>query len=328
MKRIPLWCLAGALVLVPAARLLAHVRLAHPSSGAALRWSSPANLQVVLQADGSDDVADGSDAQALRLAIQDWNAATGTTATLLEDATPAKRARTDWEANDVHLLLFDETNSSGFFPGGSPTVAITPVWFFSNGVIEDADILFNGAGFSFTTSGEPGSFDIQNVAAHELGHLVGLDHSGNASATMYPYVDQGVVLQRSLSLDEVVGLRDAYPAGNFGRITGTVVRASNASGVAGAYVVARDAEGRTVSAILAGTDGSFTLKGLAPGSYTVYARPFDGPVDADNLGSFWASRIDTDFEPALYGASAVITGTESVALGTLTVGADVSLALG
>jgi hypothetical protein len=328
VKRLSLVLLGALLCAVPVARLLAHVRLAHPSSGTPLRWSSPSAISVVVQADGSDDVAGPSDAIALRLALADWNALTGTSATLVEDATPTSRARKDWEAGDIHLLLFDEDNSSGFFPGGSPTVAITPVWFFSNGVIEDADILFNGAGYSFTTRGEPGAFDIQNVAAHELGHLLGLDHSGNASATMYPYVDQGVVLQRSLSLDEVGGLRDAYPSGSFGRLTGTVVRAGDASAVAGAYVVARNDEGRTVAAILAGTDGSFTLKGLVPGSYTVYARPFDGPVDADNLGSFWASRIDTDFEPALYGAPAVIAGTETVALGTLEVGDDVSLSLG
>jgi len=318
----------ACLLTLPAARLLAHVRLAHPSTGSPLHWSAPGNVSLVLQAEGSDDVPGVSDAQALRLALQDWNALTGTSATLVEDARPASRARTDWEANDVHLVLFDEDNSSGFFPLGSPTVAITPVWFFSNGRIEDADILFNGRGFTFATDGASDRFDIQNVAAHELGHLLGLDHSGNASATMYPYVDQGVLLQRSLSLDEAGGLRDAYPAGSFGRISGTVVRASDTSPVAGAYVVARDADGRTVAAILAGTNGAYTLKGLVPGTYTVYASPFDGPVDEGNLGSFWSGKIDTDFEPAFDASSATLVGSETVSLGTLEVGADATLSLG
>ena len=327
MKRAPLFLLL-ALAALPAARLLAHVRLAHPTSGNALRWSVPGNVSLVLQGDGSDDVSDGSDAIALRLALQDWNALTGTSATLIEDAAAESRARTDWEANDVHLVLFDEDNSSGFFPLGSPTVALTPVWFFSNGVIEDADILFNGRGFTFATDGTANRFDIQNVAAHELGHLLGLDHSGNASATMYPYVDQGVLLQRSLSLDEAGGLRDAYPSGAFGRISGTVVRAADGTPVSGAYVVARDPGGRTVAAILAGTNGAYTLKGLAPGTYSVYARPFDAPVDEGNLGSFWAGKIDTDFEPTFHATSATLVGTETVALGTLAVGADVTLSLG
>jgi len=327
VKKLLLFVLV-ALVALPAARLLAHVRLAHPSSGNALRWTTPGNVSLVLQADGSDDVSDASDAVALRLALQDWNAVTGTSATLVEDTAPTSRARTDWEANDVHLVLFDEDNSSGFFPLGSPTVALTPVWFFSNGVIEDADILFNGRGFTFATDGASDRFDIQNVAAHELGHLLGLDHSGNASATMYPYVDQGVVLQRSLSLDEVGGLRDAYPAGSFGKITGTVVRAGDASPVAGAYVVARDDDGRTVAAILAGTNGAYTLKGLVPGTYSVYARPFDAPVGEGNLGSFWSGKIETDFEPAFHATNATLVGSETVALGTLEVGEDVTLSLG
>ncbi|MSR63086.1 MAG: matrixin family metalloprotease [Planctomycetes bacterium] len=318
----------AALIAYPAARLAAHVRLIHPTSGAALRWSAPTNVGIVINSDGSDDIGDGSHETALRLAIQNWNTLTGTTVTLVEDDSATSQARRDYEATDVHLILFDESNDSGFFPPGSPVVALTPIWFFSNGVIQDADVLFNGSAFQFTTEGTGGRFDIQDVATHELGHLLGLDHDGLASATMYPYVDQGVVLQRSPSADELAGLRDAYPSGAFGQITGTVRRASDNSVVAGAYVVARDDQSRTRATILANASGAFTLRGLEPDVYTVYARPFDGPVDEDNLSSGWSGKIDTDFEPTFYAGTAAITGTNTVALGTLVVGADVSLSLG
>ena len=328
MRRLLATLLVALLVAYPCARLAAHVRLIHPTSGAALRWSSPTNVGIVIQQDGSDDLDGGSHATALRLAIQEWNSATGTTATLVEDATAASRARTDWEADDVHLVLFDETNASGFFPGLSSTVALTPVWFFGNGLIQDADVLFNGAGFGFTTSGVGGRFDVADVAAHELGHLLGLDHTGSSGGTMYPYVDPTVVLHRSLSQDELAGLRDAYPAGSFGQITGTVERFEDETPVAGAYVVARDFSGRTRASILASTNGAFALRGLAPATYTVYARPLDGTVFEGNLGSFWSGKIDTDFEPALYAATATISGANTVALGRLQVGGDVALSLG
>ena len=320
--------LVAGLVVFPATLVVAHVRLIHPSSGTALRWGSPANIGIVIQSTGSDDIADGSHETALRMAIQDWNAATGTTATLVENVSPASQARTDWESSSVHLMLFDETNQSGFFPNGSFTVALTPVWFSGSGVIQDADVLFNGKGYSFTTAGAPGHFDVEDVAAHELGHLLGLDHSGTAGATLYPYVDTSLVLHRSLSRDEELGLREAYPAGAYGQITGVVQRTTDSSAVSGAYVVARDASGRTQASILTTPSGSFALRGLDPGDYTVYARPFDGAVDEGNLGSGYAGKIDTDFEPAFYGSAATITVNETVALGTLQVGADVTLNLG
>ncbi len=328
MRRFFARLLIAGLVAYPCARLVAHVRLLHPSSGVALRWSAPLNVGIVTHAGGSDDVQGSSHETALRLAIQEWNAVGGTTIRLMEDASAASRARTDWEADDIHLVLFDEANASGFFPLGSATVALTPLWFHANGVIQDADVLFNGAGFNFTTSGAPGRFDVEDVATHELGHLLGLDHSGAASATMYPYVDQGLVLQRSLAQDEISGLRDAYPAGSFGQITGKVERASDGSAVAGAHLVARDEQGRMRASILANTSGAFALRALDPGTYTVYARPLDATADEGNLGPFWRDKIDTDFEPALYAATATILGANTVALGALAVGSDVSLSLG
>ena len=327
MSRLSRIALIVAAVAFPTAGLVAHVRLVHPSNGTPLRWSNPATVSIVINATGSDDIADGSHETSLRMAIQDWNAVTGTTATLVEDASDVSQTRTDWSSTGIHLIYFDETNESGFFPIGSSTVAITPVWFFSSGLIQDADVLFNGSGFHFTTAGQAGRFDVGAVGAHELGHLLGLDHSGAVGATLYPYVDTGLVLQRSLSQDDAHGLRDAYPQGTWGRISGTIVRESDSSTVAGAYVVARDAGGRTAASTLATNNGAFTLRGLDPDVYTVYARPLDNPVDAGNLGSGHAGA-ETDFEPAVYAATATITGGETLDLGELAVGDDVALNLG
>jgi hypothetical protein len=303
----------------------AHVRLVNSSNGSLLHWSSPASISIVINAAGSSDIADGSHFTALRNAISAWNHAGGSTAHLVEDTSPAQEARTDFSASDVHLLFFDETNASGYFPNGSATVALTPVWFLADGTITDADVLFNGNGFQFTTSGDIGRFDVQDVATHELGHFLGLDHSGWAGASMYPYVDPDMLLQRSLSRDDVHGARDMYPNTGFATLSGTVRRTSNNATVAGAHVVARDASGRTAGGTLADANGAFALTGLDAGTFTLYATPLDAPVSAANLAP--GHMIDTTFESTILGTFAVNAG-QAVATGDLFVDPDVTISLG
>jgi hypothetical protein len=316
---------AAGLSLLATLAAFAHERLRVDGDGVPLEWPQPANIGIVINSQGSDDIPDGSHETALRLAIEDWNDVEGSDLHLAEDATTEEQARSDYEATDLHLILFDETNASGYFGGGG-IVAITPVWFFSNGQILDADVLFNGAEFEFTTSAVAGRFDVGDVGTHELGHLLGLDHSGWAGATMYPYVDPAVVLQRSPSLDEVHGAREIAPAAAFGTITGSVERASDSSAVPGAHVVARDADGRTAASVLSDSDGDFALVGLETGTYTLYADPLDAPVSEGNLGG--GHTIETDFETTYAAAAVAVTAGSSADAGVIQVGADVALSLG
>ncbi len=316
---------AVALTLAGSAAVLAHVRLIHPSNGAKLYWSSPSNISVVINDQGSDNITDGSHETALRNAIEEWNKIEGTTLQLVENTSAASQARTDWESNSIHLLYFDENNSSGYFPNGSSTVAITPVWFYSSGRISDADVLFNGNSFSFTTSQVSGRYDVQDVAVHELGHVVGLDHTGWAGASMYPYVNSTVILHRSLSQDEWRGMRGIYPSGSHASISGTVRRTSDSSVVKGATVFARDSNGRTAAADLSSETGTFNIKGLPADTYTIYVRPLDYPVSSSNLGG--SRTIQTDFEATVHGSQVVGAG-QSQAIGDVFVGGDVSISLG
>ncbi|MCY2961982.1 MAG: IPT/TIG domain-containing protein [Planctomycetota bacterium] len=318
----------GVLVaLAVASTVAAHVRLTHPSNGNPLRWASPGAIAITVNATGSDDIPDGSHLPAIQLAIRAWNDATGTTATLVENTSPGSRARSDWEADDLHTVIFDEDDSSGYFPNGTGIVALTPVWFNTSGVISDADVLFNGSDFTFTTEGVVNAFDVQDVATHEIGHLLGLDHSGWAGATMYPYVDPTVILHRSLAGDDERGLRDAYPTGTYSTIAGRVTRASDGGAVAGANVAALDADGRTIAGALADNSGNYALKGLEAGTYTVWASPLDQPVAAGNLGG--GHTVVTTFQStAIASATVGGSGTTNVGNGTAGVGADAAFALG
>lgn len=316
--------LAAALVVV-CGYVAAHVRLIHPSTKNPLYWQSPGAVGVVIQSDGSADITDGSHTTALRQAIQSWNQVPGSVARLVENTNPAQQARTDWQADDIHLLIFDEDNSSGYFPFGSGIVAITPLWFYSSGRISDADILFNGLGFQFTTAAQPGRFDVQDVGTHELGHLLGLDHTGWSGATMFPYVDTTVILHRSPSADDILGLRSAYPAASFATISGRVERADG-SAIRGAQVVAMDQAGRARAGILTNTSGNFLLTGLEADTYTLYAVALDGPVTAANLTG--GQTVDIDFQPTWYPGTVTVAAGGSAAAGTLVALPDATINLG
>src|SRR5207249_10542034 len=107
--------------------------------------------------------------------------------------------------------------------------------------IADADIVFNPAeNFSTTTTPVSGDFDAQSVATHEIGHMLGLDHSGLAGTVMDPFGDTGSSQQRNLALDDTVGIAFLYPAAGFSTSTGIISGAitQNGTGIFGSHVVA------------------------------------------------------------------------------------------
>lgn len=57
------------------------------------------------------------------------------------------------------------------------------------------------------------AFDIQNVAAHEVGHVVGLDHVNapkDGLLTMYRYTTEGETIKRDLGVGDQLGVVDLY----------------------------------------------------------------------------------------------------------------------
>ncbi|MEX1025140.1 MAG: IPT/TIG domain-containing protein [Planctomycetota bacterium] len=326
MKRWLVHGFAGLVLAWFSAWIGANVRLVHPSNGKPLSWSAPDDISLVISDRGSADIDDQSDAVAIRLAVDEWNGVEGSNFRIVENLDPNERAREDWSSRSIHLVLFDEDDTSGWFPDGSGIVALAPILFDAGGRILDADILFNGKGYRFTTDGDALHFDVQDVATHELGHLLGLDHTGCAGAVMHPFVDPTNILHRSLSQDERTGLRRMAPTASFAELTGSVRRAGDDTPVVGAYVVATDADGRSSAGTLTDATGAFQLEGLLPGEYSVTALPLDEPVAAGNLSSWYT--IETDFEPATYAFAVAVQSGEAFALGSLFVGDDVSVNLG
>ncbi len=157
--------------------------------------------------------------------------------------------------------------------------------------ITDADIEFNPKE-QFSTSTPPlaGHFDIQSTALHEIGHMLGLDHSGIAHTIMFPFGDTTATgQQRNLAVDDAAGIAFIYPAPNFptltGKISGQVTL--NGSGIFASHVVAVDATtGAAVLDGLTNPNGTYKLVGVPPGSYNVLALPLAGVYTLDDFGGW------------------------------------------
>ncbi len=108
---------------------------------------------------------------------------------------------------------YDATNLVVFRNASEGSAIATTYWWSSGGAIVDADIVFWDGGFLFFSgsNGCAGGFYIEDIAAHEFGHALGLGHSTVGAATMYPSVSYCSTGNRTLDADDIAGVRALYP---------------------------------------------------------------------------------------------------------------------
>ena len=96
----------------------------------------------------------------------------------------------------------------------SNVIGVTSVWYTRVGKkIVEFDMLFNTKFAWGDSTLNPAVMDLQNIAAHELGHSVGLSdiYSSSCSAvTMYGYSSNGETQKRTLEQPDVTGLQKMY----------------------------------------------------------------------------------------------------------------------
>ena len=94
-------------------------------------------------------------------------------------------------------------------------IAITIATFDSfTGEIFDADMEMNDAEFDFSIAqsmSDPSAADLQTILTHEFGHFMGLSHSDNDRAVMWPEAGLGEI-RRDLTSDDAAGMCAIYPA--------------------------------------------------------------------------------------------------------------------
>jgi hypothetical protein len=177
--------------------------------------------------------------------------------------------------------------------------------FRSGGNIVEADIAINPAptrfneanqevASFFSVNGAAGSYDLESTFVHEIGHLLGLEHSGVLGASMQPRqgtngtFDLPYHVTRTLSADDIAGARAIYgPRRGLGRIEG-FVRYNSATGQAayGAHVWAEDVvTGRVVAGNVALQSGFYRIDSLPPGQYRVLVEYLNEPVHRGQIGN-------------------------------------------
>ncbi|HRG99154.1 MAG TPA: matrixin family metalloprotease [Polyangiaceae bacterium] len=129
----------------------------------------------------------------------------------LEDVD-CKRAEYNKTGKNVNVVLFQDNDWK--YRGIDGTLAKTSATFDTDtGEIFDADIEVNTAFNQVTVSDEPGkiAYDLQAILTHEVGHFLGIGHSANERATMFPAYAPGTVAIRELSDDDKKAVCAAYP---------------------------------------------------------------------------------------------------------------------
>ena len=190
---------------VCAAAALAVVTLLQESPGAYLlhgsRWM---RSTVDYHVNGANlDLAADAAIDAVRAGADTWAQQSGAAFAFRYAGTSALSTNT-----------LDNTNLVSFRDASSGSAIATAYWWSSGGAIVEADILFWDGGFTFFagSTGCSGGFYIEDIAAHEFGHALGLGHSTISGTTMYPSTSSCNVNPRSLHADDIAGALALYPA--------------------------------------------------------------------------------------------------------------------
>ncbi len=274
-----------------------------------MRWSS-SNLNLFVNPSTASSLSNAEVISEMQAAIGVWNSVSDASISLslIQTATtPASSATPDF-ANHVSFSSGGQLNSG--IIGLTLTTANS-----QTGEIVDADILFNKASFVFVTGNSNVSanqISLQGVATHEIGHLLGFDHSAIrtrvlkartiSEATMFPYYSDD---QKSLSQDDIALFASTYPASTnrySGTVTGRVLSGEfSGDSVSGAHVTLWNVLDRTIAISgisgLASNqgvlyDGTFRIQGVPQGNYEAFIEPF--PIEVPNYASRQV-QLEQDF---------------------------------
>ncbi|MGH9901777.1 MAG: matrixin family metalloprotease [Pyrinomonadaceae bacterium] len=271
---------------------LRHTNGARPKQ---LKWPSGVitiALSTSLQAPPSNIKTDSDVAGAARRALARWSAASGVRFNVVSSNDQALSPAGG--GNSISLITVSSVNGPVF---NAPELPGRTRVFFNpdTGSVVEADIAINPT-LPFSTDGTTGTYDLESVFLHEIGHLLGLEHSGVVGATMQPrqarngIYELATMAPRTLAEDDRAGVRALYGSGaGRGALSGAV---RNFFGpVSGAHVWAEEiSTGKVMAGNVTKRDGSYRIEGLVPGLYRVNVEPLDEPVSGPEVASSNGAR--------------------------------------
>ena len=232
--------------------------------------------------------------------------------------------------NQRPFEFFDRTNTVGFSTrehlgelGLSGLTLSVTSWLtiIETGEIAESDVIINPA-YDWTLEPVGRGWDFRSVMIHEVGHFLGLGHSGvgrendgrlvAGSAVMWPYgFGSGASLGRTLSDDDITGASVLYPGpeAETGSIRGVVRRASGEA-VRYAHVVAYEPVRDLTVGGWGDEEGNYEIAGLPDGRYVVRVNPIP-PNHNESIYFLPFGRADTDFRAMVHPRLVVVANGEA-----------------
>ena len=252
--------------------------------------SPPANIKS-----GSDVVG------AARRALQHWAAVADLE--FLETSSTQQTVSSPNAGDRINLITISDQNAALFGSTDNPGRTRS---FYEAGAIVEADIALN-PNVLFSSDGTLGTYDLESTFTHEVGHLLGLEHSAILGATMQPRQAMNGVYnlpaftQRTLSEDDMAGARALYGSrAGTGSIFGRLISnsfAGQSHAIFGGHVFAEDAlTGRVVAGNITLSSGNYRIDALPPGRYHIIGQTLDGPIEADEIATAngsYSGLVDT-----------------------------------
>ena len=168
---------------------------------------------------------------------------------------------------------------------GTDIAARTRIFYNRRGIITEADIVLNPYA-QFSTDGTIGTFDLEATLTHEIGHLLGLEHSPVTGATMHLHQNKNGVYNlptfspRTLAADDIAGIRALYGANEIEECCAAVggkLTLSNGKSAKNFEVWAESiATGQVAAGVLTDADGNYQIEGLTADDYLIFAQPIAG----------------------------------------------------
>lgn len=144
--------------------------------------------------------------------IQKWETAAGANINILgdENVSGVVNRTNIGNLNGKNEVVFANVGSSG-------AIAVTIVWGIFSGPVMGRELVewdqvYDDADFGWSSSGQAGKMDFENIATHELGHSVGMGHpsSGCTEETMYAFASFGETKKRDLNTGDIAGINVLY----------------------------------------------------------------------------------------------------------------------